>query len=68
MRKTRFRCVVCGKFTAGKVPPAGDLSERFPRRHKSEYGDPCPGVYQFAEWVDVDDGEGEMVEGCYEVA
>lgn len=54
---TRFKCVICGKLTAGKIPPDGDLSERYPRRHGSKYGNPCPGCFQFAKWVDVEKGE-----------
>jgi len=49
---TRFKCVVCGKLTAGKVPVAGDGSQRYPRKHASEYGDPCPGCFIFADWVE----------------
>lgn len=55
---TRFKCVVCGKLTAGRVPREagadGDLSARFPRRHNRPGGDVCPGVYELAEWVDVE--------------
>ena len=58
--QTRFKCAVCGKLTAGKIPlPAGgyhaDKSERWPRMHRLAEGKPCPGVYVFAEWVDVED-------------
>lgn len=60
MRVTRFRCVVCGKLTAGRLPRdgrhfPGDGSERWPRRHKGANGQLCDGVWQLAEWVDVDD-------------
>jgi len=54
---TRFRCVVCGKLTAGRIPNRGhaDLSFRFPRRHKLRDGHEvfdCPGNIIEAEWVD----------------
>lgn len=65
---TRFRCVHCGKLTAGRLPRAfvtsptgrvtysrhdvGDGSERYPRWHKLD-GKPCPGNRELAEWVDV---------------
>jgi hypothetical protein len=53
---TRFRCVVCGKLTAGRIPPPdgscqADRSERFPRRHKATGGAPCKGNLELAEWV-----------------
>lgn len=53
---TRFRCRVCGKLTAGRIPRegryVGDLSARFPRRHNVN-GQPCPGIIEDAEWIDV---------------
>ena len=56
---TRFKCVICGKLTAGKIPvnpsnhrEKGDLTVRRPRKHKLN-GGVCPGTYQEAEWVDV---------------
>lgn len=58
--KTRFRCVVCEKVTAGRMPreasgrPA-DTTARYPRRHKDEYGRDCPGSIRPAEWVDVEE-------------
>lgn len=52
---TRFRCVVCGKLTAGRIPRAGrhagDTTARFPRRHKGPDGKPCGGNILEAEWV-----------------
>lgn len=50
---TRFKCVVCGKLTAGCVPRDGDRSQRYPRRHDRRWGEVCPGIYVFAEWVEV---------------
>lgn len=58
---TRFKCVDCGRLTAGRIPTRreggslgpGDLSFRFPRLHKLIGGRVCPGVYREAEWVDV---------------
>jgi hypothetical protein len=56
--ETRFKCVVCGKLTAGRMPRegrlVGDTSARFPRRHKGPDGKPCPGNIEDAEWVDVE--------------
>lgn len=56
--KARFRCVVCGKETAGRLPrnpdrrhEIGDGTARFPRRHKGKDGKPCPGNILEAEWV-----------------
>jgi hypothetical protein len=52
MRKTTlFQCPVCGKITSGRIPKHGDLSGRFPRRHKVN-GKPCPGNIEAAIWVD----------------
>lgn len=55
-RRTRFRCTVCGKLGAGRMPREGkvkgDGSARFPRRHKGPSGRLCPGVHIEAEWVD----------------
>ncbi|UTU07738.1 hypothetical protein CcrC1_gp054c [Caulobacter phage C1] len=52
---TRFKCVVCGKLSAGRLPRegrhVGDGSERFPRRHKGGDGADCPGNILYAEWV-----------------
>jgi hypothetical protein len=57
--QTRFRCVVCGKLTAGRMPregrEVGDTTARFPRRHHHN-GRPCPGNIQLAAWVDVENG------------
>lgn len=52
--RTRFRCSVCGKLTAGRMPKKGDTSARFPRRHYEQNGRLCPGVFRDAEWVDVE--------------
>jgi len=58
-RATRFRCVYCGKLTAGRVPRdpwlPGDGSARYPRRHKLRdvtLGGTfdCPGNIIEAEW------------------
>jgi hypothetical protein len=56
---TRFKCVVCGKLTAGRLPRAhgrfpGDTTFYFPRRHKGADGKVCKGSRREAEWVDVD--------------
>ena len=58
LKATEFKCIVCGKLTAGRIPRdeshhAGDLTARFPRRHKDHDGIPCPGNIQEAEWVNV---------------
>ena len=58
MKQTRFRCVKCGKLTAGRIPgfggrDMGDTSVRVPRKHHID-GKICPGVYLEAEWVDVE--------------
>jgi len=54
--RTKFKCVVCGKITAGRMPVEnkvhGDGSFRFPRRHYVD-GKLCDGVFEEAEWVDV---------------
>jgi|WetSurMetagenome_2_1015567.scaffolds.fasta_scaffold94258_4 hypothetical protein len=56
LRCTMFRCVVCGKLTAGRISRegilSGDKSHRFPRRHKIG-GKDCLGNIEEAEWVDV---------------
>lgn len=55
-KKTRFKCVICGKLTAGRISRdgrlEGDASARFPRRHKHK-GEPCEGNVLEAEWIDV---------------
>lgn len=63
MSQARFKCRVCGKLTAGRQTDGprnlSDLSERYPRRHK--VGDAyCPGIYEEADWVEVDEA-GEPV-------
>jgi len=59
--ETRFKCVVCGKLTSGRISrglcddgyfAVGDTSARFPRRHKGTDGNSCPGNILEAEWVD----------------
>ena len=57
-RITRFRCAVCGKLTAGRLPRdgrhTGDGTFWFPRRHDGADGRPCPGNIKEAELVDVE--------------
>lgn len=48
---TKFKCVVCGKLTAGRIPKKGDLSFRYPRRHKVN-GKPCNGNVLEAKWTE----------------
>lgn len=66
---TRFKCVVCGKLTAGRIPRLhsrhkGDLTARFPRRHNNpKTGRPCDGNWQEAEWVDIDEKGNEVRNG-----
>lgn len=57
---TRFRCVVCGKLTAGRIPvnphnhrEVGDGTFYYPRRHKGLDGKDCPGNIEEAEMVNV---------------
>ena len=52
----RFRCVVCGKLTAGRRPravwreePDGTLI--YARKHRTANGEVCEGSYKEAEWV-----------------
>lgn len=56
MRRTMFKCAVCGKLTAGRISRggsiSGDMSHRFPRRHQVG-GQDCSGNIEEAEWVDV---------------
>ncbi|AFU88230.1 hypothetical protein CcrColossus_gp360 [Caulobacter phage CcrColossus] len=62
----RFQCVRCGKLTGGRRPRdgigPGDGSYYWPRRHKSDLGDPCPGIYDEAEWVEREVGRVEPLE------
>lgn len=55
--KTYFKCVVCGKLTAGRLSRdsnyVSDNSHRFPRRHKVN-GVDCSGNLEEAEWVDIE--------------
>lgn len=60
---TRFKCVVCGKLTAGRMPRdssgrPGDSTVRYPRRHKHD-GAPCKGNIYEAEWLDVPNAKTE---------
>lgn len=55
----RFRCVVCGKETAGRIPvnphnhrERGDGTLRYPRKHANN-GEVCRGCYIEADWVQV---------------
>ena len=62
--KTLFQCVECGKFTTGCVPARGkgDLSFRYPRKHKDADGEYCAGNDEEAAWVDADvDGRGRII-------
>lgn len=49
-KKDYFKCVVCGKVTAGRMAVGGDGTFYFPRRHKRD-GKPCPGNFCEAKWV-----------------
>lgn len=53
MRKTKFKCKVCGLVTSGRKPRGGDGTFYFPARHEVN-GKPCEGNYEEAEWVIVD--------------
>lgn len=44
----RFRCAVCGKPTAGRLPRGGDGTFYYPRRHQGPDGKPCEGNYREA--------------------
>lgn len=57
-QEIRFKCVVCGKVTGGRLPVSfsnhrerGDGSFYYPRRHNGPDGKPCPGNIQEATWV-----------------
>lgn len=61
MKVTRYKCVVCGKVTAGRLPvnqgrhrERGDGSFYFPRRHAGPDGETCEGVFDEAVPVDVE--------------
>ena len=47
---TRFRCIVCGRVTAGRMPRKGDTTARMPRWH-TVAGKVCDGVFREAQWV-----------------
>lgn len=67
---TRFKCVVCGKVTAGRLPRLAwnkgtldhdrrltfryDTDFRYPRKHKDASGQTCKGSFMEAEWVEVE--------------
>jgi hypothetical protein len=57
MKKTKFKCIICGKLTSGRIPrqgrEIGDRSLRYPRKHKVN-GKPCKGNLYEAEWVDIE--------------
>ena len=48
--KTYFKCIICGKLTAGRLPKGGDGTFYYPRKHKYN-GKSCPGNFHEAEWV-----------------
>lgn len=52
---TRFRCVVCGHLSAGRIPGRGrgDGTFRYPRRHQVD-GQVCDGCFREAEWVELE--------------
>lgn len=42
-----IRCQVCSRLTkGGRIPKGGDGSFRFPRVHRGQDGEPCPGSFQ----------------------
>lgn len=49
---TKFKCVICGKITAGRQPWGGSTII-YPRRHKVG-GKPCSGNIIEAEMIDVE--------------
>jgi hypothetical protein len=66
----KFRCIICGKLTAGRKPRAawtkGDGTARFPRRHKIKGTDkPCPGNIIEATWVEIRLGVQLDLPDCY---
>ena len=53
---TKYKCVVCGKLTAGRK--TFDDAERWPRRHKGKDGEPCPGnIVATEEWIEVEQSQ-----------
>lgn len=55
MTAIKYRCVICGKVSAGRLPRqtgrnTGDTSFYYPRRHKVN-GKPCAGNIREAEVV-----------------
>ena len=52
---TRFRCIMCGHLSAGRIRGRGrgDGSFRYPRRHLVD-GSVCAGMLREAEWVEVE--------------
>jgi len=57
----KFKCLYCGKLTAGHFPRRGDGSMRFPRKHRIE-GKVCEGSFYEAEWIEFEMKEGKLVE------
>ena len=56
---TRYKCVRCGKLTAGRKPKGGDGTFIYPRIHRlpsvvntGKRGVLCPGNWEEAEWVE----------------
>lgn len=63
MQITQYKCIICDKVTSGRrTGKHSDGSERYPRRHKGPDGEPCPGNYEFAEWISVE-GSMNMITG-----
>jgi len=57
----RYRCRVCGKITAGRLPvnphnhrERGDGTFHFPRLHKGSDGQICDGCYEEADCVEAE--------------
>lgn len=57
-RSYRFRCVVCGKDTAGRKARGGDTM--YPRRHDFA-GEWCLGNIEEAAWIEVDRNPNEII-------
>jgi hypothetical protein len=57
----RFKCDMCGKLTAGRIPRRGDGSGRYPRKHKVN-GEVCLGSFDGAVWVLAQKVKGQFVE------
>lgn len=50
LREMHFKCVICGKLTAGRLSKGGDGTFYYPRKHKYD-GKLCPGSFHEAEWI-----------------